>query len=206
MLREEFEKRTGIYPPQNLYNKIEETYMDYSDDKDSFCNAYAKNINGLAEKIQQESNTTELKLKADISRMVDEYKGKIQNLKSEIEKIKEELEKEQEWKPYESTQNVPQEDYEKLAEGAEFGKNSHYMSDAEAIQWICGEFDFVPSKIKIIHEIDEYKINRHNHIKKTGKKIDRRPVYCATDYYYIRFNTTRWYYEATNGQLQPFYD
>ena len=79
------------------------------------------------------------------------------------------------------------------------------MTDDEAIHWICDEFDFDPSKITIIHEIDEYEINRHRQLRKTGRKIDRRPVYCATDYHYIRFNTSRWYYEVWNDQLRPFY-
>ena len=82
------------------------------------------------------------------------------------------------------------------------------MTDDEAIHWICDEFDFDPSEITIIHEIDEYEINRHRQLRKTGRKIDRRPVYCATDYHYIRFNVGRgaWQWEAWNGQIRPFWD
>jgi hypothetical protein len=79
------------------------------------------------------------------------------------------------------------------------------MTDEEAIEWICSEFDFDPSKITIIHEIDAEEANRHHQCRKTGAKIDRRPIYCATDYHYIRFNTSRWYYEVWNDQLRPFY-
>lgn len=108
MMREEFEKRTGFYPSQSLYEIIEKHYTEFDGDKDAFCKAYKKDADGLATKIQ--------------------------------------------------------------------------------------------------HEIDEYEINRHHQLRKTGKKIDRRPVYCATDYHYIRFNTSRWYYEVWNDQLRPFYD
>ena len=80
------------------------------------------------------------------------------------------------------------------------------MTDEEAKDWICSEFDFDRDKIIILHEIDEYEINRHRQLRKTGRKIDRRPVYCATDYHYIRFNTSRWYYEVWNDTLCPFYD
>ena len=83
------------------------------------------------------------------------------------------------------------------------------MTDAEALDWICSEFSFDRSKVTILHEIDEYEVNRHNQLRRTGKKIDRRPVYCATDYHYIRFNvgrSTSWMWEAWNGQLRPFYD
>ncbi len=65
------------------------------------------------------------------------------------------------------------------------------MTDDEAIRWICDEFDFDPSKITILHEIDEYEVNRHHRLRKTGRKIDRRPVYCATDYHYHELDSGR---------------
>ena len=70
------------------------------------------------------------------------------------------------------------------------------------------EFGFERSKITILHEVDEYEINRHSQLRRTGKKIDRRPIYCATDYHYIRFNVGRgqWQWEAWNGQIRPFWD
>ncbi len=51
-------------------------------------------------------------------------------------------------------------------------------------------------------------IERHRQLRRTGKKIDRRPIYCATDYHYIRFNVGRgqWQWEAWNGQIRPFWD
>lgn len=113
------------------------------------------------------------------------------------------LDREQEWQPYESDRNVKQADYERLASGVPNG--AHYMTEEEAKDWICSEFDFDRDKITIIHEIDEEEINRHYQCRKTGRKIDRRPVYCATDYHYIRFNTSRWYYEVWNDTLCPFY-
>ena len=80
------------------------------------------------------------------------------------------------------------------------------MTDAEALDWICSEFGFDRSKVTILHEIDEYEVNRHHQLRRTGKKIDRRPVYCATDYHYIRFNVGRNWWECWSGQLCPFYD
>ncbi|KQM12056.1 hypothetical protein AOA80_04665 [Methanomassiliicoccales archaeon RumEn M1] len=63
------------------------------------------------------------------------------------------------------------------------------MTDAEALDWVCGEFGFDRSKVTILYEIDGYEVNRHHQLRRTGKKIDRRPVYCATDYHYIRFTS-----------------
>lgn len=65
------------------------------------------------------------------------------------------------------------------------------MTDDEALDWICREFGFDCSQVTILHEIDEQEINRHKHCRASGRKIDRRPVYCATDYHYIRFNARR---------------
>lgn len=198
MMLHEFESRTGFYPSSDLYSLIEKAYMESNLDKDAFCKAYKTNADGLAEKIQRAANTQSWKEHDAISQ---ERKG----LTAQIETLKQQLDKEQEWKLYEIEQNVKQADYEKLAEGAADGKWSHYMTDEEAIQWICDEFDFDPAKVTIIHEVDEYEINRHRQLRKTGRKIDRRPIYCATDYHYIRFNTSRFYYEVWNDSLQPYY-
>jgi hypothetical protein len=194
---QEFESRTGFYPSQDLYNFIEAAYMGSNLDKDVFCKAYKENDGGIAEKIQGKVNTTNFKAGR-------EHTAEITRRDIEIERLKKGLEREQEWKPYEMEQNVKQSDYEKLASSVPNG--AHYMTDEEAKDWICDEFDFDRDKITIIHEIDEEEVNRHHQCRKTGKKIDRRPIYFATDYHYIRFNTSRWYYEIWNDDLRPFYD
>lgn len=199
MMREEFERLTGFYPTSDLYAAIEVAYMDFEGDKTEFCKAYAANKDGMAEAIQRAVDMAILKAG-------QEHTTELTRRDIQIAKLEKELEREKEWKPHEISGNVPQADYERLAQGAESGRCSHYMTDAEAIAWICDEFDFDPSKITILHEIDEYEINRHQQLRKTGRKIDRRPVYCATDYHYIRFNTSRWFYEVWNGSLRPFYD
>lgn len=206
MMREEFEKRTGFYPSQSLYEIIEKHYTEFDGDKDAFCKAYKKDADGLATKIQHEADMAAFRAEREHAAELTRRDIEISKLEQQLKKVQEAIDKELEWKPYEMSGNVSQADYEKLADGAEAGKCSHYMTDAEAIAWICDEFDFDPSKITILHEIDEYEINRHHQLRKTGKKIDRRPVYCATDYHYIRFNTSRWYYEVWNDQLRPFYD
>ena len=113
-----------------------------------------------------------------------------------------------EFRSYEDTHNITQEQYADLAESVPGGA-ARYMTDAEALDWICSEFGFDRSKVTILHEIDEYEVNRHHQLRRTGKKVDRRPIYCATDYHYIRFNVGRgtgWMWEAWNGQLRPFYN
>lgn len=197
MMIEEFESRTGFYPSQDFYSFIEDAYTESDLDKDAFCKAYLKNDGGIAEKIQNKVNMANFKEGR-------EHTAGITRRGIEIERLKKELEREQEWKPYESNHNVKQADYERLASSVPNG--AHYMTDEEAKDWICDEFDFDRSKITILHEIEEEEVNRHRQCRKTGRKIDRRPIYCATDYHYIRFNTSRWYYEVWNDSLCPFYD
>ena len=206
MLREEFEQKTGFFPTLSLYSVIEKYYTDFNGDKDAFCQAYKNNTDGLAAKIQLAADIQDINAQKEYEKLAESYEDRIAELRKDLERAEKALDEELEWKPYEMKQNVAQADYEKLAQGADAGKSCHYMTDAEAIAWICDEFSFDPSKITIIHEIDECEINRHNLIRKTGRKIDRRPVYCAIDYHYIRFNTSRWYYEVWNDTLRPFYD
>ena len=198
MMLEEFESRTGFYPTHDLYSRIEAAYMESGLDKDDFCAAYKENRDGIAEAIAREAAFDKI---ATAARMENEIK----KLQDQVAHLTKQLDRELEWKPYELSDNVPQADYERLAAGAESGRCAHYMTDEEAIRWICDEFDFDPAKVTIIHEVPEYEINRHSQLRKTGKMYDRRPVYCATDYHYIRFNTKRWFYEVWNGQLRPFY-
>lgn len=199
MNRDEFEERTGFFPSQSLYGIIEKYYCAFPGDKDEFCRAYRENEDGLAWRIQEEADTAALE--AD-----RKHETELAGLNARIAGMEEDLKRRQEWKPYESPNNVSQADYERLARGAENGDSCHYMTDDEAVRWICDEFDFDPDRITIIHEVDEYEVNCYRQLRRTGRKIDRRPVYCATDYHYIRFNTSRWYYEVWNGQLRPFYD
>lgn len=203
MMMQEFERRTGFYPSQDLYSFIEKAYMESNLDKDVFCEAYKQNQNGMAEAIAQKVSLAKI-IASD--KAEKEITKKLSELEKEVEHLKAQLNREQEWKPYEMKQNVQQADYERLADGADAGKASHYMTDEEAVQWVCSEFDFDPAKVTILHEIDECEMNRHSQIRNTGRKIDRRPIYCATDYHYIRFNTSRWYYEVWNDTLRPFFD
>ena len=202
MMIQEFEERTGFHPSMELYTEIEKAYMESNFDKDTFCADYKQNKNGIAEAIARRATLSAISASGKAEKEAAE---KISELEKQVQRLTEQLERELEWKPYEMRENVSQADYAKLAQGAESGKCSHYMTDEEAKDWICSEFDFDRSKITIIHEVDEWEINRHSQLRKTGKKIDRRPVYCATDYHYIRFNTSRWYYEVWNDQLRPYY-
>lgn len=207
MMLSEFVERTGFEPLAFEYAKIEEAYYNFDGDKNAFCKAF---VEGDGEKKVYQARAAEIeRLNGKILEMDKSAKKDGAEYEKRRADLQAKLDRELEWKPYVDTHNVSQSDYARLAEGADTGSCSRYMTDEEALDWICDEFGFDRSKVTILHEVDEYEINRHNQLRRTGKKIDRRPVYCATDYHYIRFNVGRgtgWMWECWNGQLRPFYD
>ena len=203
MMLSEFVERTGFEPMPAEYAKIEEAYCGFNGDKDAFCAAF---VSGDGEKKIYQARAAEIdRLNGRILEMDKAAKKDGEEYERRLAFFQAELDKEQEWKPYEDTHNVTQEQYADLAESVPGGA-ARYMTDAEALDWVCSEFGVDRSKVTILHEIDEYEVNRHHQLRRTGKKIDRRPVYCATDYHYIRFNVGRNWWECWNGQLRPFWD
>ena len=205
MMLSEFVERTGFEPMPAEYAKIEEAYCGFNGDKDAFCAAF---VSGDGEKKIYQARAAEIdRLNGRILEMDKAAKKDGEEYERRLAFFQAELDKEQEWKPYEDTHNVTQEQYADLAESVPGGA-ARYMTDAEALDWICSEFGFDRSKVTILHDIEDYEVNRHHQLRRTGKKIDRRPIYCATDYHYIRFNVGRgaWQWEAWNGQIRPFWD
>lgn len=192
MLREEFEKRTGFYPTYDLYDVIEEFYMDFDGDKDAFCKAYKTNKDYLAEKIQHEADVLS-------SRAAEESRKAVKALEEKVKSLEEALEHEQEWKPYVDENNVRQDDYLRLCNAG----GTRELSDAEAIDLLSDWFGFDKSRIRILRMVPRYEINRHRRLRKIGE-IDRKPLYNATDWNYIRFDCGMMSYELENGQLRFF--
>ena len=205
MMLSEFVERTGFEPMPAEYAKIEEAYCGFNGDKDAFCKAF---VAGDGEKkIYQARAAVIDRLNGKILDMDKAFQQSSAEYEHRLAFFQAELDRELEWKPYEFTQNIPQAEYAELVKCVDSG-SARYMTDDEALDWVCREFGFDRSQVTILHEIDEQEINRHNLCRASGRKIDRRPVYCATDYHYIRFNAGRgtWQWEAWNGQIRPFYD
>ena len=205
MMLSEFVERTGFEPMPAEYAKIEEAYCSFNGDKDAFCKAF---VAGDGEKKIYQARAAEIeRLNGKILDMDKAFQQSSAEYDRRLASIQAELDRELEWKPYEFTQNIPQTEYAELVKGIS-GGSARYMTDDEALDWVCQEFGFDRSQVTILHEIDEQEINRHNLCRASGRKIDRRPVYCATDYHYIRFNAGcgAWQWEAWNGQLRPFWD
>ena len=205
MMLSEFVERTGFEPMSAEYAKIEEAYCGFNGDKDAFCKAF---VAGDGEKKIYQARAAEIdRLNGKILDMAKTFQQSNTEYERRLAALRAELDRELEWKPYEFTKNISQAEYAELAKCVDSG-SARYMTDDEALDWVCREFGFDRSQVTILHEIDEQEINRHNQCRASGRKIDRRPVYCATDYHYIRFNAGRgaWQWEAWNGQMRPFWD
>ncbi len=205
MMLSEFVERTGFEPMPAEYAKIEEAYCGFNGDKDAFCKAF---VAGDGEKKIYQARAAEIdRLNGKILDMDKTFQQSNTEYERRLAALQAELDRELEWKPYEFTKNISQAEYAELAKCVDSG-SARYMTDDEALDWVCREFGFDRSQVTILHEIDEQEINRHNLCRASGRKIDRRPVYCATDYHYIRFNAGRgaWQWEAWNGQMRPFWD
>ena len=116
--------------------------------------------------------------------------------RAELEKA---LECEQEWRPYEDTDNVRQADYKRLADQSD----TEHMSDEKAKDLLYEWYGFASEKITIHHSVPVYEVNRHGRLRKVGE-MDRSPLYNATDWNYIRFDCGRMSYELHDGDLRLY--
>lgn len=131
---------------------------------------------------------------------VKELNKTVAELKEQVRKLEADLEKEMEWKPFEDEHNIPQERYENLANNS-FTKE---LTDEEAKDIISKEFGFDTAKIRICRSVSKTEINRHRYLRKVGE-YERKPLYAASDWNYIRFDVAGWCYEMYGSQLSQFY-
>lgn len=196
----EFTERTGFYPTYEHYKFIEKSYMDFDGDKDAFCKAYKANENGLAEKITREverfvEDQTELGMHEH-----DAMEKRLNAQQEEIEKLKAQLDAELEWTPYKNAgTQMTQRDYVTLKESS-FAK---VMTDEEAANFIAEELGFNVKRVKIIHTVETFEVNKHRRMR-VAERYDREPCYGSTDWNYVRFDVNGIEYEYINGQLEIY--
>lgn len=192
MMMNEFEALTGIYPDYYLYQAIEELYMSSNDDKQTFCKKFKANKDGLAEKAQRMA-ADELKAAQDAVEKIKATTG------AEIGRLKADLDRELGWKPYELKGNEPQKHYEELRESG----GTRVLTEEECKELLYDDFGFARERIRILYAVETYEINKYNQLRKTGT-IERKPIYNASDYNYIRFDCGCLSYELRDGELCPY--
>lgn len=194
MMMSEFIERTGFHPTASEYAKIEEAYYDFDGDKDAFCKAFMNNGGEL--KTYKARAEEIARLNSQLLEIEKEHKKEIADRDRRIEQLTAELDRELEWKPAANTgTNMSQHDYEHLA------SSGRQMADDEAKAFIADECGFSPEKIRILHEVSTYEVNKHHRLRKADS-FDRKPVYESTDWNYVRFDCTCFMYELVNGELR----
>lgn len=196
MMMSEFTERTGFEPSAEEYAEIEKAYCDYNGDKDAFCVNWLETVG--AEGMLKVRGTEIERLRSELMETEKALKKTTKLLAARIKVLERQLEWEKEWKPYEDEHNVKQADYDELA-GAD---GTRELSDDEAADKVSEEFGFDRKRIVIEHEADRLEINRHRRVRTAGK-AERKALFNAWDWYYIRFSVqgTGCSYEMTNGQL-----
>ncbi len=199
---------------EKAWDKANEIFpTDYSKDEQSTARAghpiyrstadghYYDYICDLGNRLEVNLSTGEsINIWIEESEEVRNLRAKNNELQQEIERLEAELEAAQGWRPYESDTNVKQAEYDDLAScGA-----TRTLTDDEAVELIVGEFGFDPRRIIIQHEVETEEINLRRRLRMTGT-VKRDPLYCASDWNYIRFDCGCWFYEIYNGQLRQFY-
>lgn len=194
MMMSEFIGRTGFEPTASEYEKIEKAYYDFDGDKDAFCKAFAKN--GEAQKLYKARAAEIDRLNSLLLESKRQYKKDMADREKRIDELTADLDRELEWKPSTGTgTNMSQSDYDHLA------RSGRKMTDEEAKAFIADECGFDPEKIRILHEVNTYEVNKHRRLRKSCT-FDRAPVYEATDWNYVRFDCACFMYELVNGELR----
>ena len=196
MMMSEFVERTGFEPSAEEYAEIEKAYCDYNGDKDAFCVNWLETVG--AEGMLKVRGTEIERLRSELMETEKALRETIKLRETRIKALERQLEWEEEWKPYEDERNVKQADYDELAGAG----GTRELSDDEAADKVSEEFGFDRKRIVIEHEADRLKINRHRCVRTAGK-AERKALFNAWDWYYIRFSVqgTGCSYEMTCGQL-----
>lgn len=207
MTRQEFIEKTGFIPSHSLYTAIENAYMKFDGDKDSFCGAYKENTNRIAEIIALSADANLNEELDSRDKLIDELKHQAVSLKSDIlflndrnEELEDQLDEELDWKPCKTAgTKMAQADYQDLSAN-EFTKS---MTGEEAANFIAEELGFDPKKVKIIPTVETFESNKY-HRMRVAVRYKREPLNASTDWNYIRFDVNDVEYEYINGQLMLY--
>lgn len=200
MMKEEFEKLTGLQVGPEVYHLVECVYMNSPQlDKQAFCEQYKGNtgFSNLLNLVEQELVELQRRVEETDAVMSHELVSKDAKIKS----LEEKLDKELEWKLAENTgTNLSQEEYEKV---------EMIITEAspkfDAVKFVADEWRFQEEYIRIIKTVHTYEKNRHGMLR-VKDTYEREPFYVSTDWNYVRFDVNDMQYEVVNGELYFYYD
>lgn len=200
MMKEEFEKLTGLQVGPEVYHLVECVYMNSPQlDKQAFCEQYKGNtgFSNLLNLVEQELVELQRRVEETDAVMSQELVSKDAQIKS----LEEKLDKELEWKLAENTgTNLPQEEYEKVEMII-----AETSPKFDAVKFVADEWRFQEEYIRIVKTVHTYEKNRHGMLR-VKDTYEREPFYVSTDWNYVRFDVNDMQYEVVNGELYFYYD
>lgn len=200
MMKEEFEKLTGLQVGPEVYHLVECVYMNSPQlDKQAFCEQYKGNtgFSNLLNLVEQELVELQRRVEETDAVMSQELVSKDAQIKS----LEEKLDKELEWKLAENTgTNLPQEEYEKVEMII-----AETSPKFDAVKFVADEWRFQEEYIRIVKTVHTYEKNRHG-VLRVKDTYEREPFYASTDWNYVRFDVNDMHYEVVNGELYFYYD
>lgn len=200
MMKQEFEKLTGMAVTFEEYRDIEERYMAFDGDKQAFAKAFL-DADGPARVYYDRAKTIET-LRDCLAEQSKAHRREVEALEAQLADVKKELDKLLEWQPATKVgTNQTQADYEKLAAAG------REMTDEEALKLVVEETGFSPERVVIIREVARYEVNKLHQLRK-AETFTRTPVYEATDWNYVRVDVrgcaTTYQWELVDGQLWEY--
>lgn len=200
MMKEEFEKLTGLQVGPEVYHLVECVYMNSPQlDKQAFCEQYKGNtgFSNLLNLVEQELVELQRRVEETDAVMSRELVSKDAQIKS----LEEKLNKELEWKLAENTgTNLPQEEYEKVEMII-----AETSPEFDAVKFVADEWRFQEEYIRIVKTVHTYEKKRHG-VLRVKDTYEREPFYASTDWNYVRFDVNDMHYEVVNGELYFYYD
>ena len=105
------------------------------------------------------------------------------------------------WIPFDDKDNVAQKNYDDLLHCG----SSRELTDEEAIALVCEEFGFDKEKVTIVRTVEKYEIDTNSRRLRLVGETERKPLYNATDFNYVRFDCAGWFYEMYNDELRKYF-
>lgn len=198
MMIEEFENYTGIYPDGVLYQQIEAEYTSGDwEDKQDFCAAYKKNLDGIATRAQRNAGRALHDLQETHDNEIRILQKQLENARAQRDAAQFKLDRELDWHEYLDDDRIKDKDYKRLAADIDVRR----LTDDEAKDIVSEEFGFARERVAIIRQIFALQINKYHQIRKTDRVIQRDPLYSVSDWNYIAFSCAGYSYEMVNGEL-----
>ena len=141
---------------------------------------------------------SEERISAEMEDELRKLKAELEKAQREARRLKQENERLYGWKPWEDPQNVSEESYQELLHAG----GTRKLSEEDAKNLLHQDFGFDPGYIEIRESVGVYQRSEHFQILRRVGELERRALYNAADWNYIRFDCGIMQYELWNGELR----